>query len=296
MTSLLCWLKRHRKLTEQLRRNGQSSPGLQFSELTSRLFINAPFDRLQKDLLKIFLDNRLQPEIGLEGTCLYDYSPKDFTRIANSFKQEGLACTIHAPFCDLAPGATDYGVVTATRAKLRKAFDLLEIFEPLSIVCHLGYEENKHGFRQQEWLANSIKTWQDLLPVAEAMQTPVAFENTYETNPNQHLQILTGLDSKYAGFCLDVGHVMAFAKNSWQDWLPALSPWLTQLHLHDNYGDGDDHLAIGAGLFDFYGLFKYLRAQELQPIITLEPHQEEGLRDNLLALAQFELPDPYPHK
>lgn len=264
----------------------------QFAPLTSRLFISAPFERLQKDLFRVFLDNRLQPEIGLEGSCLYEKSIADFKKVAQAFKKEGLSCTIHAPFCDLAPGATDSGILKATRTKLRKAFDLIEIFEPLSIVCHLGFEDNKHAFRQEEWLTNSIETWQDILPIAESSQTPVSFENTYETNPIQHLKVLTALDSQYARFCLDVGHVMAFAKNTWQDWLTPMLPWLTQLHLHDNSGEADDHLAIGAGRFDFSGLFSYLRKQNQRPIITLEPHQETGLWDSLDALKHFELPEP----
>jgi len=270
----------------------QSKAEPSFLELTSRLFINAPFDRLQTDLFRVFIDNRLQPEIGLEGSCLYKKTFGDFKEIAQAFKKEGLACTMHAPFCDLAPGGTDLAVLAATRTKLRKAFELIEIFEPVSIVCHLAYEENKHGFKQDEWLANSIETWQELLAIAESHHVSVAFENTYETSPDLHLKLLTSLDSPYAGFCLDVGHVMAFACNSWRDWLPTLLPWLFQLHLHDNSGDRDNHLAIGEGSFDFAGLFGYLRQQKQQPIITLEPHREEGLWNSLKALGAFELPDP----
>jgi len=279
-------------LTEQ-RGNGQSKQEPRFSDLTSRLFINAPFDRLQGDLFRVFIDNRLQPEIGLEGSCLYEKQLGDFKEIAKAFKAEGLACTMHAPFCDLAPGGADPAVLAATRVKLRKAFELIEIFEPVSIVCHLAYEENKHGFKQDEWLANSIETWQEMLAIAESQQVSVAFENTYETGPELHGKFLSALNSRYGGFCLDVGHVMAFAGNSWQDWLPALLPWLIQLHLHDNSGDRDNHLAIGEGSFDFAGLFDFLRQQKQRPIITLEPHREEGLRDSLKALEAFELPDPH---
>lgn len=266
-----------------------------FAQLTSRLFINAPFERLQNDLFKVFLDNRFQPEIGLDGDCLSKKSAEDFKQVAQVFKNAGLACTIHAPFCDLAPGATDSGVLRATRAKLHKAFELLDIFEPVSIVCHLGYEDSRHTRRQKEWLTNSIETWQELLAMAKARQTPIAFENTYETSPEQHLNILTALDSPYAGFCLDVGHVLAFAKNTWQEWLTPLSPWLSQLHLHDNSGAGDEHLAIGAGRFDFPGLFSHLRNRNLRPLITLEPHREDGLWDSLQALEDLELPEPPNH-
>jgi sugar phosphate isomerase/epimerase len=280
------------KLTDPAGEETTGSPGEQFSHLTRRLFINAPFERLQQDLLKVFIDNRLQPEIGLEGDCLYENNEEDFLKIARALKKAGLACTIHAPFCDLAPGASDKGVLEATRNKLLRAFDLIEIFEPVAIVCHLGYEANKHSYRQEEWLTNSVETWQEMLIVAEQNQTTINLENTYETGPDQHLEILSRLDSPLVRFCLDVGHVMSFAGNTWQEWLTPLAPWLGQLHLHDNLGDGDHHLAIGDGNFDFSGLFSFLRNHGYRPVITLEPHIEEGLWESLRALENMVLPEP----
>ncbi|MBU0485950.1 MAG: sugar phosphate isomerase/epimerase [Proteobacteria bacterium] len=256
----------------------------QFSQTISRCFVNAPFDRLRQDLLAKFIENRLQPEIGLEGDCLYNCSRQDFKDLARTFQAEGLACTIHAPFYDLSPGASDQYIRQSSLNKLKKSFELIEVFKPQSIVCHLSYEENKHGFKQDDWLKYSIETWQELLEIAGQYQTPMMLENTYETEPKQHQNILAALDSPYARFCLDVGHTLAFARTSWQEWLPALTPWLGQLHLHDNMGDMDNHLAIGHGIFDFAGLFDYLRQNDLSPIMTMEPHHEEQLWDSIAAL------------
>ena len=264
------------------------------AQLTSRLFVNAPFDRLQDDLLPLFIENRIQPEIGLEGACLYNNSEKDFESIANSLVEAGLICTLHAPFGDLAPGASDPRILEATRNKLLRAFDLVEIFKPVSIVCHPGFEDNKHSSKREEWLANSLETWQDLLSIAENQQVPMMLENTYETRADELASVLAELNSPYARFCLDTGHVMAFAGNTWQDWLTPLEPWLGQLHLHDNHGGSDQHLAIGNGIFDFAGLFSHLHSKNLKPVITLEPHREEDLWTGLDALGKLDLPEP-PH-
>lgn len=257
-----------------------------YSHITSRCFINVPFDRLRQDI-NFILQNKIQPEIGLEGDILYRYSLKNFEEVALILKKEGLSCTLHAPFFDLAPGALDEHILKISREKLKKAFELIPVFKPSSIVCHLNYEENKHGYKKEEWFKYALETWQQLLPIAEKHQTPMMLENTYETNPEQHKSILENLASPYAGFCLDVGHVQSFAKNRWQDWLPAMEPWLGQLHLHDNFGDYDNHLAIGKGTFDFSGLFNYVKIKQLKPIITLEPHTEEDLWGSLTALDQM---------
>jgi sugar phosphate isomerase/epimerase len=71
---------------------------------------------------------------------------------------------------------------------------------------------------------------------------------------------------------------MAFAESSWQEWLPEMLPWLGQMHLHDNHGERDEHLAPGRGIFDFSGLFRYLKQKGCHPILTFEPHSEEDLR------------------
>jgi len=252
------------------------------SHITSRCFINAPFDFLKENIDSI-INLGIQPEIGLENDILYTFSMEDFSEIASKLKAASLPCTLHGPFHELSIGALDPFIRDASRNKLRKAFNLIKVFEPKSIVCHLGFEENKHGYKQEKWFNNSLEGWKELLRIAEANNTPLMLENTYERTPQQLKEMLQALDSQYAQFCLDVGHTLTFAKNKWQDWLPELEPWLGQLHLHDNHGDSDIHFPIGQGLFDFGGFIAYLKEKNLSPIMTLEPHREEHVVESLLA-------------
>ncbi len=252
------------------------------SHITSRCFVNAPFDYL-KDNIDSIIDLGIQPEIGLEGDILYTFSLEEFSEVASKLKAASLPCTLHAPFHELSIGALDPFIRKASRNKLRMAFDLIAVFQPQSIVCHLGFEENKHGYKQEKWFSNSLEGWQELLRIAEKNKTPLMLENTYETSPLQLKGILQALDSPYAKFCFDVGHTVTFAKNSWSDWLPELEPWLGQLHLHDNTGDRDTHLPVGQGVFDFEGFVAYLKGTGLSPIMTLEPHNEEDVIPSLLA-------------
>ena len=256
--------------------NNTSSP-----PSANHCFVNAPFERLQTDLLQLFLNNRLQPEIGLDGESLWLCSDADFARIADRLQAEGLACTLHAPFTDLAPGGREQRIVEISRDKLRRAFALIPIFRPRSIVCHLGYEAHKHASRLDAWLQCSLATWNELIPLAKPFGTRVLFENTYEQGPHIHRRLLEAIGADNVGFCLDVGHLLAFAGTGWQPWLDELAPWLGQLHLHDNDGSSDAHLAIGRGTFDFQGLFDFLRRHGHRPLITLEPHSEEDLWQSL---------------
>lgn len=261
-----------------------------FRTIPEHCFINAPIRQLDGDLLTTFLENRFQPEIGLEGDALYTKSPKEFTQIAKRLQGEGLSCTLHAPFFDLAPGALDEKILAVTREKLKRAFDLIDIFKPKAIICHLNFESNKHGYKLDEWFSHALETFRQLLAVAEGQQVTMALENTYESEPSQHLRMMKALDSPYARVCLDTGHLLAFAKSPWQDWLP-IFPWIGHLHLHDNQGVTDSHRAIGQGDFDFAGFFKALAQQNVHPRLTLEPHSEADLWSSLDALAEMGVVD-----
>ena len=252
-------------------------PAATLTQIKKRCFINAPWYDLKEKYLDLFLEHSIQPEIGLEGMCLYNEDHSAFKRVAASLLKHDLSCTLHAPFFDLTPGGLDRYILEKTREKLIAAFALIPIFRPRSIVCHLQFEENKHGYVYKEWFASAYATWSQLVSIAGKYNVPVMFENTYEKDPSIHAAMLQKLDSPFAGFCLDAGHLLAFAQSSWQQWLPAMLPWLGQLHLHDNTGGRDEHLAPGRGNFDFSGLFTFLKNADMHPIITFEPHSEGDL-------------------
>jgi sugar phosphate isomerase/epimerase len=260
-----------------------------YSYITRQCFINAPFEQLEEGLLGIFLGHKLQPEIGLEGECLWTRERDEFFEMSQKFAEKGLACTLHAPFFDLAPGATDSRIREDSREKLRRAFSLIEVFKPKSIVCHLGYDDNHHSYKIDEWLRISVETWSELLGIASKTDTPVMFENTYEQLPDIHLQLFEKLPGSSFGFCMDVGHLMAYAGSTWQVWLDKLQPWLGQVHLHDNDGDRDDHIAIGQGCFNFVELFDHLHRENISPLITLEPHSEKDLWNSLETIHSLNL-------
>ena len=71
-------------------------------------------------------------------------------------------------------------------------------------------------------------------------------------------------------------------------WLEAMTPFLKQLHLHDNKGGTDEHLPVGAGAIAFDRLFSHLNDNRLKPIITVEAHKEKDLWDSIETLSRWE--------
>jgi sugar phosphate isomerase/epimerase len=255
-------------------------------EIIRRVQICIPFRLLKEKYLPLVLKNRINPEIGINAAVIDEHSKKDFSEIATLLKQEGLTITLHGPFYDLVPGGIDKKILRATRERLKETFDLIPVFEPLSIVCHTGYDRKRYNEVQDVWLEAALETWTPLIQGLRGTQTTLMIENVYERTPKMLLRLLTGLDMDKVGFCFDTGHMSAFSETNMEGWLKALGLRIRELHLHDNDGIRDDHLAIGAGTIDFESLFDFVEKNRLTPIMTLEAHREKWLWQSLQVLSR----------
>ena len=229
------------------------------------------------------LRNHINPEIGIDGFSLDRYSSGDFSDIARILQNEGLSVTLHAPFMDMVPGSPDSIMRNATRKRLDQAFEILAIFEPRSIVCHTGFHK-RYMSQFDLWLDASVETWRNLLEKSKGTATRIMFENVYENDPGIHLALLKAIDSPNVGFCFDIGHWHAFTtRTDFRSWLEVLGPFLGQLHVHDNRGQADEHLAVGKGNIDLKSFFLLLKDYS-GLIVTLEPHKEEDIFTSIDAL------------
>jgi sugar phosphate isomerase/epimerase len=78
-----------------------------------------------------------------------------------------------------------------------------------------------------------------------------------------------------------VGHFNAYSRGHLADWVAKIAPYLVEVHLHDNAGDGDRHLIPGKGSFDFKTLFAILGQARIDPVLCLEVSR---LKDVLIAV------------
>ena len=259
-----------------------------FEKIIRRIQVCIPFRLLKEKYLPVVLENRINPEIGIDGEVIDTHSKKDFLEMVSILRQEGLLITLHGPFYDLVPGGMDKKILKATRERLKQAFDLIPVFEPLSIVCHTGYQRKRYHEVEKKWLDTALETWAPLVQYLRGTGTTLMIENVYERTPRMLQKLLRGLNSEKVGFCFDAGHMNVFSETSMQGWLKTLGPFLKELHLHDNDGTSDDHLAIGAGEIDFESLFEYVEENRLRPIMTLEAHKEKWIWQSLEALSGSE--------
>ena len=244
--------------------------------------VNIPFTMLYESYLSLFMENGINPEIGFDAIALDQFSFSDFRGIAKQIHKRGLSVTLHAPFMDLSPGSPDPAVRALTRHRFKQISELVPIFRPRAVVCHTGWDNKRYWDSKDTWIQYSLELWSWFAEIVRKDRAVLMLENVYEENPYEFLELYRHLKDQDVGFCLDTGHQAVFSRAGLSIWLETLGEYIEQLHLHDNNGFQDDHLALGKGNIDFQILFNYLKNRRTKPpIITIEPHKEEDFWHSL---------------
>ena len=256
--------------------------------ITDKVQVNIPFPMLLKTHLDRFLDLCLNPEIGFDADSLDACPFSQMETVAERLLSSGRSITFHAPFMDISPGSPDPKVRDVARHRLRQLVRLIPLFRPRTVVCHTGYDHRRYWHIRDLWLKNSIEVWTEIALEIQAYGARMMLENVYEQSSADMIDLLEHLTGLGVGFCLDTGHHAVFGTTPVADWVASLGPYLGQLHLHDNRGTQDEHLALGQGTIDFQRLLTLIAATSpAQPVITLEPHKEEDLLPSLNYLASL---------
>ena len=151
--------------------------------LIQRVQVNIPFSMLYDTHLDLFLENQINPEIGIDARALERFSLADFQSIADKLGTYSPNITLHGPFIDLSPGSLEPYVREATRRRFEQLLELIPVFNPQSVVCHANYERDRYGFHREEWIENSLEIWSWLAEEIDARGATLMLENVYENNP-----------------------------------------------------------------------------------------------------------------
>lgn len=255
-----------------------SAPETNRTGAASAAHVSIPYGRLLKEFMPLVISRKRNVEVGLDADALDGTPLSEFRDTAAVFSRHGISCTLHAPFIDLSPGAQDRAILEATRERLRQFAGVARLFDPLCVVLHTGWDRKHYGYVERDWTGNAAATLGKVTEaLAETTRAYITLENVYEKTPKMLLELCRRINHKRLGFCLDTGHVHAFSTTPLDQWLAALGPRIREIHLHDNLGDDDHHLAPGQGSIDFRPLVSFMKGRAKGVVVTLEAHTQEGV-------------------
>jgi sugar phosphate isomerase/epimerase len=212
---------------------------------------------------------------------------EDVKHLAEILNENGLDVSLHGPYQDLNPGGADRKIKAVTLDRISRTIGLARFFKPKAVVFHSGYEKWRFDGDVGLWLKSSLQTWRPIVKEVEEMGLTLAIENVFDDVLDPIKNLLEEIHSPNLRFCFDTGHQHVFSKAPLPNWFEALGGYLIEVHLHDNHKEGDEHLPMGEGDFDFNQFFNLLSQYKLKPIYTIEPHEEEHLGRALTAARKY---------
>ena len=254
--------------------------------MKKRIQVHIPY-RMLIERLEDVLSAGLNPEIYTDAATLDSIRPKDLKDTREILVEKGLRITLHGPYMDLSPGASDEKIRLITVERYRQTFEAAQLLLPETIVLHAGYDERRFDGDVPLWLSQSRKTWPRFIKEAEKMGSVIAVENVFEENPLPIKRLVESMNSPNFRVCFDTGHLNLFSKVKMEEWFNEIGSKVSEVHLHDNRGKWDEHLIIGDGNIDFPLFFSLLKKYSHDPVYTVELHGEEVLWKGLEAARRF---------
>ena len=251
--------------------------------LRRKVRVKAPLSLLQGPELETFLLRGYAPEICFESWDLDRMAPAQLRPLAEELRARELAPTVHGPFLGLDPGSPRDLDRDTARMYMEATVRWIEILRPACVVFHGGGLSAEMRPERERWVRASLEHWAWLAEALDNLGSVLALENVVDWEPEPLAMLLEQIPR--AGWCLDIGHQRVFDRVGLEHWIMTLGPRLIHLHLHDNFGKGDDHLPLGQGTIDLARLFGLL-AGFPEPTATFEVDHRTGVEQSLPVLAE----------
>lgn len=152
--------------------------------------------------------------------------------------------TLHGPFLDLNPMAFDSLVQEATRVRYEQTYEAGRKLGAKKIIFHAGYIPSVYFL--EGWAERMVDFYERFLE-NKSDEIEILMENVLDPLPGPIRKVAEGISHPAFGICLDIGHAHCYSEVPVEQWISELFPYIRHLHLHDNLGNQDSHLALGAG-------------------------------------------------
>ncbi len=194
---------------------------------------------------------RTPDAINYHQTVLGNISPRSF----------------HGPFGDLFPGSFDTMVRDLARYRCLGAASIASRLGATHLVLHHGYTPKTS--LPSMWLKRSIQFWSRFLEeIPDSIS--IHLENHLEQDASLQSDLISAVDNKRLDVCLDIGHAHCCSEQTPVQWIEKLRDKIGYVHLHDNHGQKDEHLALGEGNIPMVDVCEALKAHAPNAIWAIE--------------------------
>jgi len=177
--------------------------------------------------------------------------------------------TLHGAFLDVAVHSSDREIRAVSDKRVRQSMEIARRLGVRAVIFHTNLIANfKNSSYVEGWISRNAEYWRRLS--ADYPDILIYIENMFDQDPEPMAALMRELgDVSGVSACLDYAHASAFGKDA-ERWVRALLPYISHLHLNDNDGVADLHLAIGDGNLDYDPLNRALEKSDARPSVLIE--------------------------
>ncbi len=211
---------------------------------------------------------------GVELLCEPPWHPAAWSAgLVRRVRATGADLSVHVPVADVNLMSPHPGVRAFVEGEIRASLHLAAELRAGTVTFHLGYRPLAGVPHAPPWeaaldAAKRLKRAAEERGVALCLENDPRLPGAYLWDLVRFREIL--VEVGLAG-TLDLGHAWISHRERGFAHLPALLPRLQVVHLHDNAGSGDDHLALGEGDIDMVRAWSLLREVPLAVIEVKDP-------------------------
>lgn len=189
-----------------------------------------------------------------------------FINCVDWYRNSGRATSLHGNFIDINPGSGDSEFRKLSQRRCRESCIAATNVGARNVVFHSSCFPFLRGGYMEGWAALSAELYEQL---AEEFDLNIFVENSPDIDPEPLVNLMEIVKDKRIGVCLDIGHAN-YSGTPISVWFDALKDRIGYLHLSDNNGRYDDHLALGDGTVDWAETDRLWRGLNRSTPMTLE--------------------------
>jgi sugar phosphate isomerase/epimerase len=152
--------------------------------------------------------------------------------------------SFHGTFGDLNCGSYDPKIRAVSLERMAFSYQTACKLNATHIVFHHGYVP--HTSPEKYWIPRFVETWKSFLD-ERPEEMRFHLENMLELSPEIMIETIDSISDPRVSACLDIGHAHCNSTTPVLKWIEKLGSRISYVHIHDNDGTADQHLAIDEG-------------------------------------------------
>lgn len=171
----------------------------------------------------------------------------------------GLSCSVHAPICDLNLGAMSERLLKASLKEIIGTISSAVDIGAETVTVHPGLCSMAVHGTEEKAQERTISTLRTIDRFATDCGACVVIENMPNVpfflgrTAESLAKLVDGTD---LGICFDIGHANTMGQIDAM--IDLFADRISNIHIHDNNGERDEHLTIGDGSIDFEHVIRRL--------------------------------------